>query len=672
MRPLINLSTPKRLGARVDLYDDELLQGAISRWAWQHFGVSRAALLETFGLAGLGDGAISRLEMTMWPAIAKNIAYSTGIAEERLHAATQDVVRGVAVDFRERGFVRPEIWSRKAGTRYCPECIAERPGFINLYWRLPWIFACLLHHRLLRDTCAQCQGELVEMRGKNADVFDPSTCRADLARGNGTRRIYCRAPLADCAGEPRLHSASKLLAAQAAIMRDIRAGDAWPILSELQSGAIGLRGARLFDTIAELSGVDQSELRGLFDDEKHVGISPPKDALAMGALTTAAWSLRCLADDEAALRIIRRATFDRQPAPVPRGAGFGPGSPGELLSRWGEPNGPFRARILRALDADLTVSQRILWKTAAVGIALQTPSQPRSPQRRSLSDCVPDELWPAWCSRLDIGGNVRADALAGALATALRQVGAEDNRHAVRNLSDVLRPNMLGNQRQTTLIIRTLCQLALAAKASPAGIHYKYRSQIAAEALLPARAWPAVFGDDPKAPDFVRGLRNAQRYLWQRLTGGALSDLPLGIAMGASRDDTYGYSIFRIRMTLARQGAIDAYGAALLRKAGLTEPLVWSPDPLEALNWPGPEIDDLDIARLHEMLLEGITSRKRLAHELQISERRVMRAIDAFPPSDGTTAAAIDWDVELRSWKAPPLPLQYTSTIPRRRGRTLT
>ena len=643
------LGIPMRLGAKVDLYEDEWLHSAISRWAWKPFGVSRAALFRSLGLADLAPHKVQAIGTFLSPDVARNIAFATGIDEERLREATMASLDGKAIIFRGQKQSRNRVWSRRAGTRYCPDCIADRPGYFSLYWRLPWVFACLEHRRLLRDTCAVCQRETVEMRGRNTDVFDPATCRADTAAGTASRRHPCLAALGNTGGEPHLDERWKLAVVQEAILGQIHDGSAWRTLTDLQAAATGLRGARAFDVIAELSGVAESELQGLFDDEKHVGISPPKDALAMGALTAAAWALCRTVDETKARQIIRRVTFDRPPVAAPRGAGYRAGSPTELVARWGDPLAAFRGHILRALDADLTVSQRILWDTARAGAAIDDQDEHHIRQRWLNEAHVPRQIWPTWCSRMDVGGPVKSSVLATALSIVLCQLGRGDHPGVRRDLASVLRPNMLGSSRETTLILRTLSHLAASLRSSPPAINYERRIVLGCRPMLTAETWSTLSELRWSPGTENLGFINAQRYLWQRFTGSSATNLPPALRLGVTRDDVYDYSLFRIRMTAELQRAFDDISLAFLQDEGIAEPVVWSPPLRGTFECAGSEIDDIDVARLHELLLKGLVSRRRLSSELQVSERQAIRAIDAFPPSVDATALALEWTAQFHA-----------------------
>lgn len=48
-------------------------------------------------------------------------------------------------------------WGPRAGTRYCPQCLAESGGRWQLTWRLSWTFVCYKHKCLLVDQCPVCR-----------------------------------------------------------------------------------------------------------------------------------------------------------------------------------------------------------------------------------------------------------------------------------------------------------------------------------------------------------------------------------------------------------------------------------------------------------------------------------------------------------------------------------
>ncbi|MFF1876528.1 hypothetical protein [Leifsonia sp. NPDC058230] len=110
-------------------------------------------------------------------------------------------------------------------------------------------------------------------------------------------------------------------------------------------------------------------------------------------------------------------------------------------------------------------------------------------------------------------------------------------------------------------------------------------------------------------------------------------------------------------MTAELQAALDRYGDAYLRNHGFDEPVIWTPEPFVQLQWPGPEILDIDVELLQSMLSDGIYTHHLLAKELKANVRQVLRAIDAAPPPTGASVTPAVWKEILppRGYKAPHL-----------------
>lgn len=101
-------------------------------------------------------------------------------------------------------------------------------------------------------------------------------------------------------------------------------------------------------------------------------------------------------------------------------------------------------------------------------------------------------------------------------------------------------------------------------------------------------------------------------------------------------------------MRVELQRELDAHATAYLRLHGIDEPLRWSPTSEINLQWPGTDIEEIDIDKMHGMLLGGTTSLRTLSEELSTSVPRLLRAIDAHPPSANTARDPIDWTSKLR------------------------
>ena len=86
---------------------------------------------------------------------AAAIAASCQLGIADVHALTLARYDGIALrlDRQSGHVVRNLLWGRAAGSRFCPECLAQTGGRWQLAWRLGWSFACLIHSRLLADAC---------------------------------------------------------------------------------------------------------------------------------------------------------------------------------------------------------------------------------------------------------------------------------------------------------------------------------------------------------------------------------------------------------------------------------------------------------------------------------------------------------------------------------------
>jgi hypothetical protein len=161
--------------------------------------------------------------------------------------------------------------------------------------------------------------------------------------------------------------------------------------------------------------------------------------------------------------------------------------------------------------------------------------------------------------------------------------------------------------------------------------------------LLVREHWEILAGSIGLDPGAERQHRNARRYVRQRLTVTGTGSLPEPLKLGRARDDTPQYTAFRTRMTAELQTALGSYAKAFLLAHGDWYPVTWTPDVSVDLDWPGPEITDLNVNLLHTMLRDGIYTHRTLADALGVSTRRVARAMDAVPPSCGQSVMDVDW-----------------------------
>lgn len=654
------LLPPMRLSPQLSLVPGEWLHTAISRWAHDTFGVSRRALLDAFGLSNLAASTIQALGVRLPVDIRDNIAEATGLPPQALDDATMSALHNRILWLTETldGFAatypRWGPWHWLKGTRFCPDCLREDPGVFATLWRSPWSFVCLRHRRILLDACSACLKPVVEMTGPNSDVFDPSTCRANVASPS-EKVERCGASLTDTWEHLRAPSDSLIIYAQHRIYNPPPEEHALDQILTLQAAATGLRGGRQYDMIASLAGVEPADLVGLFDEEPHIGAAPPKSAFAMAAVTAAAFALS-LRENAATTAIIRRATFSRAPGHVPRGAGYAAGSAEEILDRWGSPTTPFAGKVLRAHDEDLGLGARVKFNTtqsaatrAVTRDAIREAGRSPLPATLDRDDAVPGQLWPQWANRLDIGAPVERWALDSALARVLQRIGRTHPNASDREpqTARLLRPRMTGSKDQTTAILRGLSELVERLVLGPTPIDYSRRRTLDWGGFLTGTRWDQICEASGHRSGGDRRLLHARRFLHQRACGTHVNALPDELRIGRTRDDAPEYTMFRTTLTRELRDGLDEFAHAVLRHQGIDEPVTWSPHSETDIDWPGLDLHDIDLPRLHRLLNEGLTTMRDLSRELRRSANHISRVLDEQPRRTGSRTMTLDWSNDL-------------------------
>ena len=97
-------------------------------------------------------------------------------------------------------------------------------------------------------------------------------------------------------------------------------------------------------------------------------------------------------------------------------------------------------------------------------------------------------------------------------------------------------------------------------------------------------------------PGAIQTDRDAQRYLFQLLTGADLHDPRHALAFTTTSDYSH-YHAFAGALPAGLRDALHRHAAALLHHLGISEPLTWAPPPgcCARLTLPGPEPDDIDL-----------------------------------------------------------------------------
>src|SRR6266702_7505541 len=195
---------------------DESLPGFLLRLA-HRLDLSPAQLAAITGLAPTKSVTLPAGRMlALPPDLAEDFAHAARLSLDEVHALT---LAGLAdryppLDLRFTGrqrlthgiFVK-ENWILSRSTRYCPDCLAgdgnliqqRHGGAFSKLWRLPVVFACPTHRRLLRHTCPACRDPVHHRAAAGAQLLPlpadaslhPAACRNPLAPPGRRRPSPC-------------------------------------------------------------------------------------------------------------------------------------------------------------------------------------------------------------------------------------------------------------------------------------------------------------------------------------------------------------------------------------------------------------------------------------------------------------------------------------------------
>ncbi|MEV4244535.1 TniQ family protein [Streptosporangium canum] len=198
---------------------DESLPGYILRLSYR-LGLSPLQLLVTTGLgvphARSGRSIRQGLMMNLAPERIEAFAHATRLQPEEIaHLCLSSLATRcpwaniVETTRRNNTHTLSDPWIFTTASRYCPQCLAgdgspiqdEYGGAWRRLWRLPVVFSCPTHQRLLEHLCPQCRrpalagtpgtpSALIPLIGNHG--IHPAGCRAALRQA---RRPTERPPL---------------------------------------------------------------------------------------------------------------------------------------------------------------------------------------------------------------------------------------------------------------------------------------------------------------------------------------------------------------------------------------------------------------------------------------------------------------------------------------------
>ncbi|MYS21569.1 TniQ protein [Streptomyces sp. DvalAA-14] len=584
---------------------------------------------------------------------ASGIAHATGVNREVIHALTLARFggRAVLIDHEKRKVNRHRLWGRGAGSRYCPDCLAESCGRWQLNWRLGWSFACVRHRLLLADACPACGRLPRRYPFSRHSVPLPGVCGFRPSRELHPVAPGCGQDLAR-AENLRLPKEHPALKAQSLLSQTIEAGTAdFGQYAHLpQACAVALSEVRAVAgrmlTSMDAAGLATLVPGDVLDAHLHPepGARPkrqePERAGFMAPPTAAMTAVGVIA----ALRVLGEedlATAARTLRPLTSTVRDGfEKCTATTVGTWGRGTGPVLRKVqLAALAASMRPSDQLRYRTSADPAP---PSAARQRQRlRRRASRLPAAMWPQWAVRLSPSRGAYPRVLAPALAAATLLVGSRISfDEAVAMLGQTT--DALALSRMLQMLEQTprwettasaLTRLADHLDARPSPINYERRRSLDYTDLLFAETWAQICRDAGQHPGTGRRLRIARCIVFTQISGTPIEHAP--------EFPTADHNVFRAeaeRFTEVwtpriREALREAARAFLHRHGIRREPLTWHPPTnlLDDLDLPGRDADGIDIQRLHDLVRGRRSPTRAAAATLGLSIEAVRLALEEHP-----------------------------------------
>ena len=320
--------------------------------------------------------------------------------------------------------------------------------------------------------------------------------------------------------------------------------------------------------------------------------------------------------------------------------------------RWRQLSQPARGRFLRALDPDLRPADRIRYRTGTPQAAI--PADPPG-LLAARARAIPQLLWPQWAIRLMPARGFAPGPFRSTIAACLLLPGQPGRAtstaitalHAYRSAvatGAVLRA--LADGGHDTVLTAISC-LAGYLDISGSPIDYQRRRDLIPAETITAGQWRDLCFGAAAHPGEARRHRDAQRYLFQLLTGADLHDPRHALAFTSNYDYSR-YHAFAGTLPTGLRDALHRHAAALLHDLGIGEPLTWSPPPgcCAGLDLPGPEPDDIDLDAVSRLIITQKLPVAEAAAQLGTTGGHLRLALDRVPrPARqwGRSAAPLTW-----------------------------
>ncbi|WP_125777999.1 TniQ family protein [Antribacter gilvus] len=592
---------------------------------WLHSYAARLALTPNRLIDALDlTGALGQVLRGRWQRTQPDQRTIAAIA-----AAAGLDPQAVQAMFDAPGHVPPHAtfiaWAPRTTGRFCPSCVAQ--GRWSANWRLRLQFFCHDHRSLLADLCPGCRYLPVGSPARPElwpgspatspnPPFTPTHCRCgqDLRQA---RPPQCADPDAAATAQRSIDT----------LLTTIRDPTCTP--DQRQEALDTLNDVSLIAAHAAADG------RG-----KQTAVSAP--VLRAEPLTTAVAIFnhdRGATSPDPLLDLVESRAPQRRTRGTPH--------------TWVTGSPSLRTRIVYGRTESMTAVDRLRRATS-----LPTPRT--LPHRRAgqtdpaiaRAPRLPDQIWPVWAIRLgqDTGRQGATFGPAALVALLLPHstlllkptITALVNP-AIQATTVAHHMVRLLNQPTGTTALRVLTELAFAIDDHDIPIDYAHRRRLfAGTRLIDDDTWQRVA---PTRTGRGQHTRNADRYLYELLTGGhlAIAAPPHQLTGSDARRDQY--RDFADFMPLDVRDALHTHAHQLLRDATITdEPLTWEPptDWVTTTDWPGTDPDDTDPAEIHHAILDRRVRLQHVADDLGLTIEHVRAVLHRHPLPQAVSTLPLD------------------------------
>jgi hypothetical protein len=611
---------------------------------------------------------------------AAAIAASCQLTAADVRGLTLARYDGIALrlDRQSGHVVRNLLWGRAAGSRFCPECLAQTGGRWQLAWRLSWSFACLSHSRLLADACPECGRMQRRQPHPVTQVPRPGTCAGPGPDAIGVSPPRCGADLT-AARTLTLAPGHPVLAAQQFVSDIITTGratagiyasspqPAHAALADVRALAATILYASSAGSLAAVLPADiaaEHAAAVAIPHERH-GSTPTTASVFPGSLAPASAAVTAAAVTAAAGPL---ASPDFREA----AAGLRRAFRAEEAQPWS------RARAASpALQAV---------RLTALGLAAEPPATGDPAVAQARARQVPALFWPAWTARLmPLLPGTSPQERRRFLSAAFLVVTTETSLTiATRMLGSAIAcpaatPILLRAERDPRwpASVTALTRLAGWLDQHGTQIDYQRRRLLDYGSLLPGSDWIRICRSTRTIPGEQSRALTARRWLFERISGAPADLAPAAFAV-ITPDQRARLDKFAVLTTPGLVASLDSYAGTWLAGNRIdSEEATWRPPAslLSDLDLPGPDPFTWQPGEIHELITLRRMSPRAAARHAGTTIDVIRAVLDEHPAppqplTPGQERAAGRVTAELRA-RLPPRDLDDLYTTQRLTPREL-